>query len=75
MAKTKNTLLILFLSVFSNLIGFGIVIPLLPFYAKSFGASASTVTLLFSTYALASFVTTLFLGRWAHFQRGNAGIV
>lgn len=62
MAKTKNTLLVLSLSVFSNLIGFGIVIPLLPFYAKSFGASTTTVTLLFSSYALASFITTLFLG-------------
>ncbi|NEO42036.1 MAG: MFS transporter [Moorea sp. SIOASIH] len=62
MAKSSNTLFVISLSAFTNLIGFGIVIPLLPFYAKSFGASASTITLLFSVYALASFVTTLFLG-------------
>ena len=62
MVKSRNTIFVLSLSVFANLIGFGIVIPLLPFYAQSFGASASTITLLFSVYALASFVTTLFLG-------------
>ncbi|NET56844.1 MAG: MFS transporter, partial [Symploca sp. SIO2E6] len=62
MAKSRNLLFILFLSVFIDLIGYGIVIPLLPFYAKSFGASASTVTLLFSVYSLASFVTTIFAG-------------
>jgi len=62
MAKSGNILFVLFLSVFIDLIGFGIVIPLLPYYAKSFGATASTITLLFSIYALAQFVTTLFVG-------------
>ena len=32
-------LLIIFLTIFVNLIGFGIIIPLLPFYAETFGAS------------------------------------
>ena len=32
-------LLIIFLTIFVNLIGFGIIIPLLPFYAQTFGAS------------------------------------
>ncbi|NEP77359.1 MAG: MFS transporter [Okeania sp. SIO3B3] len=62
MVKPGKILFILFLSVFIDLIGLGIVIPLLPFYAKSFGASASTVTLLFSAYAVAQFVATLIVG-------------
>ena len=32
-------LFIIFLTIFVNLIGFGIIIPLLPFYAETFGAS------------------------------------
>ena len=31
-------LLIIFLTIFVNLVGFGIIIPLLPFYAETFGA-------------------------------------
>ena len=31
--------LIIFLTIFVNLVGFGIIIPLLPFYAQTFGAS------------------------------------
>jgi len=34
-------LLVIFLTIFVNLIGFGIIIPLLPFYAETFGASRS----------------------------------
>ena len=36
-------LLIIFLTIFVNLIGFGIIVPLLPFYAETFGASPFTV--------------------------------
>ena len=36
-------LLIIFLTIFVNLIGFGIIIPLLPFYAESFHASPLTI--------------------------------
>ena len=32
-------LLVIFLTIFVNLVGFGIIIPLLPFYAETFGAS------------------------------------
>ena len=35
----KPSLLILFLAVFIDLVGFGIVLPLLPIYSKSFGAT------------------------------------
>ena len=35
----SRPLLIIFLTILVNLIGFGIIIPLLPFYAQTFGAS------------------------------------
>jgi DHA1 family tetracycline resistance protein-like MFS transporter len=42
---------ILFAIVLTDLIGFGIVIPLLPFYGTRFGADPQTVTLLMATYS------------------------
>ncbi len=42
----------LFLIVFVDLVGFGLVIPLLPFYAVRFGASPQQVTLLLAVYSL-----------------------
>lgn len=44
------------LVVFLDLLGFGIVIPLLPFYAETFGASPLEVTLLMSVYSLGQFL-------------------
>ena len=41
-------LLIIFLTIFVNLVGFGIIIPLLPFYAETFGASPLVIGLLFA---------------------------
>jgi DHA1 family tetracycline resistance protein-like MFS transporter len=53
----------LFLTVFIDLLGFGIAIPLLPFYAQRFGAGADTITLLMATYSLAQFVALPYWGR------------
>lgn len=50
-------MLILFLIVFIDLVGFGIIIPLLPFYAESFDASPSQVTWLMAVFSLAQFIT------------------
>jgi len=57
----KEKLIVVF-TVLVDVIGFGIVIPILPFYVQSFGASAFTITLLFSTFALFAFVSAPFLG-------------
>ena len=43
-------LLIIFLTIFVNLVGFGIIIPLLPFYAETFGASPLVIGLLFAIF-------------------------
>lgn len=50
------------LTVFIDVLGLGIIIPVLPFYVESFGASAFTLTLLFSVFALFAFVSGPFLG-------------
>src|SRR4029434_10955671 len=55
-------LLVIFLTIFVNLVGFGIIIPLLPFYAETFGASPFTVGLLFAVFSLAQLIAAPALG-------------
>jgi len=55
-------LLIIFLTIFVNLIGFGIIIPLLPFYAQTFGASPVTIGLLFAIFSLCQLIAAPALG-------------
>ena len=45
-------LLIIFLTIFVNLVGFGIIVPLLPFYAETFGASPLAIGALFAIFSL-----------------------
>ncbi|MCB9730981.1 MAG: MFS transporter [Deltaproteobacteria bacterium] len=49
-------LLVIFLTVVLDLIGFGIVIPLLTFYAEGTGATAMQVTLLMACYSATQFL-------------------
>ena len=53
----------LFLIVFIDLVGFGLVIPLLPFYAVRFSASPQEVTALVAVYSLLQFLTAPLWGR------------
>ncbi|MGA8399027.1 MAG: MFS transporter [Stellaceae bacterium] len=54
---------VLFLIVLIDLIGFGLVIPLLPFYGERFSASPQEVTVLMATYSLAQMLTAPVWGR------------
>jgi MFS transporter, DHA1 family, tetracycline resistance protein len=54
---------VLFFIVLIDLIGFGLVIPLLPFYAVRYGASPPVVTWLLATYSLTQFVAAPLWGR------------
>jgi MFS transporter, DHA1 family, tetracycline resistance protein len=54
---------ILFLIVVIDLIGFGLVIPLLPFYAERFNASPQEVTALMAVFSLMSMLTAPVWGR------------
>lgn len=57
-----NKKLIILLTVFIDVLGIGIIIPILPFYVESFGASDFTVTLLFAIFSLFSFFSAPLLG-------------
>jgi DHA1 family tetracycline resistance protein-like MFS transporter len=59
----KSPLLPIFLIVFIDLLGFGLILPLLPFYAESFGASELVVGLLLASYSLMQFIGAPVLGR------------
>jgi predicted MFS family arabinose efflux permease len=53
----------MFAVVFVNLVGFGIVVPLMPFFAQSLQAQAWQVTLMFTTYSLGQFFAEPYFGR------------
>ncbi len=55
-------MLILFLIVFIDLVGFGIVIPLLPFYGEHFQADPFTVSLLMATFSLGQLIAAPYWG-------------
>ncbi len=61
----RSPLLVIFITVFIDLIGFGIVIPVLPYYAEGtkFGATPSQVGLLFASYSIMQLVFAPVLGR------------
>ncbi len=61
----ERPLLIIFLVVFVNLLGFGIIIPLLPFYAEDLGASPAVVGLLFAAYSISQLIAAPILGDWS----------
>ena len=58
-----SPLVIIFVTVFIDLLGFGIIIPLLPFYAEAFGASALLVGLLATSFSLMQFIFAPIWGR------------
>ncbi|THD64659.1 MFS transporter [Phenylobacterium sp.] len=49
--------------IFINMLGFGIIVPLLPFFAKSMHAAAWQIALIFSAYAMGGFFGEPFWGR------------
>jgi multidrug resistance protein len=61
----KSPLLVIFMTVFIDLVGFGIVIPVLPFYAEgtAFNATPRTVGLLFASYSIMQLIFSPILGR------------
>ena len=59
----KASLLALFLTVFIDLIGFGMVIPFLPFYAREYGASGFTVGAIVGVYSIMQFFFSPVWGR------------
>ena len=64
----------LLLTVFIDMVGFGIIIPLTPFWAERFGASPALVTLLFATYSAFALVFSFVWG-WVSDQWGRKPVL
>src|SRR6266705_2208486 len=63
MRATRSRVAVIFLTVLIDLIGFGIVIPIVPYYAKRFGASGVEFGALLGVYSLMQFFAAAVLGR------------
>lgn len=61
--KKNSSLFTIFLIVFVDLLGFGIVLPLLPYIAEQFKASPLTIGLLGGTYSLFQLISGPILGK------------
>ena len=61
--KRRAALLVLFLTVFIDLLGFGIVSPFLPLYAERMHVGALGIGLVLSIYSLMQFLCAPLLGR------------
>ncbi|NUM82012.1 MFS transporter [bacterium] len=65
---SSKSLTIIFVTTLIDMIGFGIVIPILPFFAEHFGANGFEIGLLTSVYLLMQFICTpvwgYFSDRW-----------
>jgi len=59
----RSPLFFIFLTVFIDLLGFGIVLPLLPVYSKAHGASDLTLGLLFASFSGMQFLFAPMWGR------------
>src|SRR5579875_234949 len=62
-ANGRHALLILFLTVFIDLLGFGIVIPFLPLFAAQMHVHAAGIGLVLASYSLMQFLLPPVLGR------------
>lgn len=58
-------LIIIFITVFIDLVGFGIIIPMNPYLAGRYGASPLEVGLLMSVYSLCQFIFAPLWGQWS----------
>ena len=59
----KRDLTLIFLTIFMDIMGFGMIIPLSPILAREYGADGLQVGLLISIYSIAQFVSAPFWGR------------
>ncbi|HZH31408.1 MAG TPA: MFS transporter [Pyrinomonadaceae bacterium] len=61
----RSPLLVIFVTVFIDLVGFGIVIPVLPYYVEGtkFDATPRTVGILFASYSVMQLIFSPILGR------------
>lgn len=58
-----SPLLVIFMTIFIDLTGFGMILPLLPFYAAKFQAGSSALGMLVASFALMQFISSPILGK------------
>src|SRR5437773_10538744 len=63
MPATRSRLGVIFLTVLIDLIGFGIIMPILPMYAQRFGAQGIGYGALVFVFSAMQFLATALLGR------------
>src|SRR5207253_10234226 len=63
MARQRSPLFVLFLTVFIDLVGFGIIIPILPLYAEQFHATPVAIGWLTGVYSGMQIIFTPILGK------------
>ncbi len=61
--KPRRILILLFFTVFIDLVGFGMIIPLIPYLGRSLGESAFKAGILMSIYSLMQFIFNPFWGQ------------
>jgi DHA1 family tetracycline resistance protein-like MFS transporter len=61
--KNKKSLMTIFLIVFIDLLGFGIILPLLPYIAEKYSAGPLQIGLLTATYSFFQLIASPILGR------------
>lgn len=59
----RSPLVVIFITVFIDLVGFGIVIPILPFYVESYGGTPFALGLLLTSYSAMQLIFSPVLGR------------
>ena len=59
----RNGLPVVYLTVFVDLLGFGIILPALPYYAETFGATGVWIGAILAAYSTAQLVGASLLGR------------
>ena len=72
--RRGGALTALLITVFIDMVGFGIIIPLTPFWAERFGAAPDTVTLLFATHPAFGLAFS-FLWGWASDRWGRKPVL
>lgn len=60
-----SRLLVLFVTAFVDMIGVTMIIPLLPFYAERYGASATMVGVIISAFSVAQLLVAPLWGKWS----------
>ena len=63
MTPSRARVGVIFFTVLIDLIGFGIVMPILPFYAQRFGAGGLAYGVVLGVYSFMQFVATALLGK------------